>query len=81
MIEEAGGCVCFLTGLLFDLLRTGMCLISFPEWRQWVPEAEMLRMDRFYHAQEMRGALPAGELLQSGPVEGTEKKALEALTR
>lgn len=28
-----------------------MSLISFPEWRQWVPEAVMLRLDRFYHVQ------------------------------
>lgn len=35
----------------FLILGLGMCLISFPEWRQWVPDAVMLRMDRFYHAQ------------------------------
>ena len=35
----------------FLILGLGMCLISFPEWRQRVPDAVMLRMDRFYHAQ------------------------------
>lgn len=35
----------------FLILGLGMCLISFPEWRQRVPDAVMLRLDRFYHAQ------------------------------
>lgn len=41
-----------LAAVMIMLLGLGMCLISFPEWRQHLPGTLLQRLERFYHAQE-----------------------------
>ncbi|MDB6003386.1 MAG: hypothetical protein JWR15_373 [Prosthecobacter sp.] len=38
-----------LAAKAFMLLGLGMCLISFPEWRQHLPGTLLQRLERFYH--------------------------------
>lgn len=49
-----------LATVAFLLLGLGMCLISFPEWRQHLPASLLLRLEHFYHTQEQSVPAPAG---------------------
>jgi hypothetical protein len=48
-----------LAAKAFRVLGLGMCLRSFPEWRQPLPGALLLRLERFYHAEEWHERAPA----------------------
>ncbi|MCX6847817.1 MAG: hypothetical protein NTY98_02755 [Verrucomicrobia bacterium] len=81
MIEDAGHGVCCPLVFFFGLFRFGMRLISLPESWRHVPATLLLRMDRFYHAQEMHEPAPAAEPLSPELAGDTQRKAPEARPR
>jgi hypothetical protein len=50
-----------LAAKAFLVLGLGMCLISFPEWRQHLPGALLQRLERSCHARELHESAPAAQ--------------------
>ena len=54
--------------IVFLLCGLGLCLVSFTELRQWVPDTLMQRVDRFYQTGELHApAVPTSPALSSSP--------------